>query len=85
MGLALESFPVGQLFDKAMDLAGRLASKAPVSMAFAKELLNKSLGRDLKTVLLTEAEAILACMTTEDWHEGLRSFAEKRHPEFNGK
>jgi enoyl-CoA hydratase len=36
-------------------------------------------------VLLAEAEAILACMNTDDWHEGIASFNEKRKPEFKGR
>jgi 1,4-dihydroxy-2-naphthoyl-CoA synthase len=36
-------------------------------------------------VVYLEAEAILTCMDTEDWHEGIRSFNEKRKPEYKGK
>ena len=39
----------------------------------------------METVLLAESEAILACMNTEDWHEGIRSFGEKRKPVFRGR
>jgi enoyl-CoA hydratase/carnithine racemase len=30
-------------------------------------------------------EAIFSCMDTEDWHEGVRSFAEKRKPDYRGR
>ena len=47
------------------------------------------IGLALKSVpveqLLTESEAILACMNTEDWREGLSSFAENRKPTFKGR
>jgi len=85
VGLALRSFPIDQLFQESMSFARRLSKRAPVSMAFAKDLLQAAPGRDLRTVLLAEAEAILACMNTADWHEGIASFAEKREPVFEGK
>ena len=85
LGLAMASFPVEKLMDEAMALAARLAERAPVSMAFAKDLLQKAPGRDLETTLLAETEAILACMGTEDWAEGIRSFTERRAPRFNGR
>ena len=85
IGLALKSVPIGDLMDEARGLAGQLAQKAPVSMRFAKEQIRRAVDRDLATVLLVEAEAILACMNTEDWHEGVRSFSEKRRPVYKGK
>jgi enoyl-CoA hydratase len=84
-GLALASYPIDRLLPEAIALAGRLAERAPVSMAFAKQLIQAAPLRDLETVLLAEAEAILACMTTSDWQEGIDSFAEKRLPRFEGK
>ena len=66
-------------------MARRLAGRAPISMRFAKSLLQAAPQRDLETVLLAETEAILACMQTEDWQEGIESFADKRNPEFKGR
>jgi enoyl-CoA hydratase len=84
-GLALSSVSLDQLMPTAEALASRLAERAPISMSFAKEQLRKAPGRDLRTVLLVEAEAILACMKTEDWAEGIASFREKRNPDFKGR
>jgi len=85
MGLALGSYPLESLHDEAVALATELAAKAPLSLGLAKEHLHRSWGRDLETVLGLEAEAILACMETEDWHEGVKAFAEKRRPKYRGK
>jgi enoyl-CoA hydratase len=85
IGLALGSVPVDGLMDEAMNLAKTFASKAPISMAFAKDQIQRAVERDLETAILVEAEAILACMTTEDWHEGVKSFAEKRSPVYKGR
>ena len=70
---------------EALALAKELAEKAPISIGFAKKLIQQAPYRDLETVLLAESEAILACMNTEDWHEGIASFAEKRKPKFRGR
>ncbi len=85
LGLALKSLPVERLLPEALSFAKVLAEKAPVSMALSKALIRQAPYRDLETVLLAESEAILACMNTEDWHEGIRSFSEKRKPEFKGR
>lgn len=84
-GLALGSYPLDDLLPEAEKLARRFAAKAPISMGFAKEQLQAAPHRDLPTVLLAEAEAILACMGTEDWAEGINSFKERRSPQFGGK
>jgi enoyl-CoA hydratase len=85
LGLAIACHPLGRLLDEARALASRLARQAPLSMAIAKRMLQRSSGRDLVTALALETEAILACMETEDWQEGLRAFAERREPEYRGR
>jgi len=85
LGLALECFPLQNLMDKAKEFAENMAGKAPFSLALAKMRLQQSSALDLRTVLQLEAEAILACMDTEDWHEGVHAFNEKRKPQYKGR
>jgi enoyl-CoA hydratase len=85
LGLSLLSVPQTKLMSAAMTLAGVIAEKAPVSMKIAKHNLNNSMLINLKQTLKNETEAILDCMETEDWHEGVRSFNEKRKPIFKGE
>ena len=85
LGIALRSLPLAELHPAAIELAQRLAARAPISIRFAKEHLQAAPDRDLKTALLAETEAILACMKTEDWAEGISSFSDKRRPEFKGR
>ncbi|MBN1772239.1 MAG: enoyl-CoA hydratase/isomerase family protein [Deltaproteobacteria bacterium] len=84
LGLAVRCFPVARLMDEALAFARILAEKAPLSMRFAKRRLQQWPVPDLGTVLQLETDAILHCMDTEDWHEGVRAFAEKRKPGFRG-
>ena len=84
IGLALKAFS-DDAFEAGVDeFVHSLASKAPVSMRFAKEHLNDP-GRTMETRLLTELEALRACMVTEDWQEGVNAFAERRQPIFKGR
>lgn len=84
-GLALGCFPVNSLMDEAEKLAATLAEKAPVSMGLAKKRMQEASMLDLQTVLDLETDAILSCMDTEDWHEGVRAFNEKRKPVYKGE
>jgi enoyl-CoA hydratase len=85
LGLALECFSIQTLMAEAKNFAESLGEKAPLSLALAKKRLQQSSLLDLRSVLQLEAEAILACMETEDWHEGVRAFNEKRKPQYKGK
>lgn len=85
MGLAAHSYPVAILLDKALDFALMLASKAPISLEFAKSQLHSASGTDLQKVIDQETEKILACMQTADWREGIKAVNEKRKPVFQGK
>ena len=85
MGLATRSFPADGLRAGALDFVERLAVRAPVPLSLAKRQLNAGITRDYDTALVAEREAVLACMMTEDWKEGVRAFAEKRKPVYTGR
>ena len=85
LGIALRSYPITTFMDNVMDFAAGIARKAPISIAMAKKYLQRSFMLDLETVLQLETDAILACMETEDWQEGVKAFAERRNPEYRGK
>ena len=76
---------VARLPGEARALAIEIAEKAPIPIAIAKGYLQRSPALNMETVLDLEAEAILACMESEDWKEGLESFTEKRTPKFVGR
>jgi enoyl-CoA hydratase len=85
LGLAAACYPEAQLIDEARALARAISEKAPVSIAFAKRLLQSGPDLDYPAALERETEAILACMESEDWKEGIRAFAEKRKAKFLGR
>lgn len=83
MGLATEVVPDDDLEDAVEDLAETLAGHAPIPMRHAKEQFRRQPDRDL--LLQAEADALLDCMETDDWREGVDAFAEDREPEFRGE
>lgn len=84
MGLANRVVDPDDVMATAMELAEELARRAPLSVRLAKELLDEAASLPLDEVLRREEEALLACMETADWQEGIDAFAERRPPRFRG-
>lgn len=84
-GLATEAADAADVLSRALELARELAAMAPVSLRRARQLLREAPGRPAAEVRELEAEALLECMETEDWREGIRAFSEKRPPRFEGR
>jgi enoyl-CoA hydratase/carnithine racemase len=87
LGLVHEVVEAGRLEQAAVELAGEIAANAPLSMRGNKsaiDLLNAS------PVLTEQKEAGLialreSCFSSEDLREGIRAFAEKRKPKWQGR
>ncbi len=84
-GLADRSFPADELLTRSLEFAELISSRAPVSVSLTKKIFQLSPLEDIHTVLEMEAEAILRCMDTEDWKEGIDAFNEKRKPFYRGR
>lgn len=85
MGLVNRVVPAAEVLQTALQLAGRVAGRAPVSMRQAKSLLNASPRLRRSAAMRREEDALLACMETEDWREGLAAFHERREPLYHGR
>jgi 2-(1,2-epoxy-1,2-dihydrophenyl)acetyl-CoA isomerase len=77
---------VGQcsLDDAVSALAVELAAGPTFSLGHTKDLLNRRARGDLAGALRAEADAVEATIRSADFKEGLRSFVERRDPEFIG-
>jgi enoyl-CoA hydratase len=71
------------LREEAVAFAKKLAKMAPISVSLAKRIINSDC--DYETMPALECEAVLTCMMTEDWQEGVHAFSEKRTPVFKGR
>jgi enoyl-CoA hydratase/carnithine racemase len=85
MGLIDQVAPEGELLKVAESLAQELASKAPMSLSYAKEAIRKAWELSLEDGLQLESHLNALLRTTEDRQEGARAFREKRAPQFKGR
>jgi 2-(1,2-epoxy-1,2-dihydrophenyl)acetyl-CoA isomerase len=85
IGLVMEVVPVDGLEMRVTDLAASLLESAPLAQMFAKQAINSSFEMGLADALSWEGEAQSVAMGTDDAAEGIRSFVEKRSPDWRGK
>jgi len=67
-----------------LQLAQRLRAAPPIALAAAKHAVYMSQAAELEEMLRYETEAQLRCFESEDGHEGVHAFLEKREPKFTG-
>ena len=67
-----------------MQLAERLCAAPPIALAAAKQAIYASQQAELDEMLRYETEAQLRCFESDDGHEGVQAFLEKREPKFTG-
>jgi enoyl-CoA hydratase len=81
-GLVSRVVPPYQLMNESRDVAELIAANSAPTVALAKEAINRSFETSLAEGLLFERRAFHATFATEDHHEGLAAFVEKREPRF---
>ena len=67
-----------------LQLAERLRAAPPLALAAAKQAIYASEASSLEEMLRYETEAQLRCFESDDGHEGVHAFLEKREPHFTG-
>ncbi len=70
---------------EALATAEKIAANGPLAVRQAKKSIHYGLQTDLLTGYRFEIEAYNRLVDTEDRHEGVRAFNEKRKPRFTGK
>ncbi|GAB0151574.1 MULTISPECIES: 2,3-dehydroadipyl-CoA hydratase PaaF [Marinobacterium] len=71
--------------ERATELARKIATKPPIAVRQAKEVLLKAYDTTLDSGLSLERKAFTLLAATEDRNEGIAAFMEKRKPNFTGK
>ena len=84
-GLANHVVPREQLLDKARELAGAIAANGPIAVRQAKKAMDRGANISLADGLVLEIEAYNVAMASEDRHEGINAFNEKRPPAFKNR
>jgi enoyl-CoA hydratase len=71
--------------EEAKAVARAIAEKGPIAQRLAKESVNRAYESTLETGLDYERKALYLAFASEDAHEGLTAFTEKRKPDFKGR
>lgn len=86
IGLVNEVYPKEELMPKAIELAKKIASNAPVAVQLSKAAINRGINCDVVTGVAYEAEVFGLCFSTADQKEGMDAFVNKRkHAPYQGK
>ncbi|MCB1686621.1 MAG: enoyl-CoA hydratase-related protein [Pseudomonadales bacterium] len=84
-GLANRAVPAAELENTAQDWADRIAANAPLAIAEMKRLFRHGQTQDFESHSHHVLMSVLNLFKSEDFREGVQSFAEKRPPNFKGK
>ena len=81
IGLVQGVYPVEQLMEEALKMAGRIAGNAPIAVRATKKAVNDGLQVDMDRAIEIEEALFGSCFETEDQQNAMGAFVEKRKPE----
>lgn len=84
-GLVNRVVPVERYLEEALQLAGEIASRAPLAVRLAKEAVNHAFESFLSDGLADERRAFYFLFASGDQKEGMRAFVEKRKADWKGR
>ena len=84
-GMVNECFAREELLEKTLGIAQKIADNAPIAVRQAKQAIHRGLQMSLTDGLWFEIESYNRCVPTQDRHEGVLAFNEKRRPNFKGQ
>lgn len=85
IGMVLDVVPHDTLLDRARERAAVIAAKPPRAVRVAKRLMRNAERMDLPDFLNSAAAYQALMHQTEDHHEAVAAFIEKRKPKFTGR
>ncbi|WP_417798822.1 enoyl-CoA hydratase-related protein [Terasakiella pusilla] len=83
-GLVAEIFAPEETLDQAINIAKKIAQKAPIAVELAKEAVLKASDSLLESGLAFERKAFAVLFSTSDQKEGADAFINKRPPVYKG-
>lgn len=81
IGLVNHVYPLENLMEEAMKLAGKIAKNAPIAVRAAKKAINTGIDTDMDRAIIIEEKIFSSCFETEDQKEAMKAFLEKRKVE----
>lgn len=85
IGLINQLFDSRALLPKVIEMAEKMAAKAPIALKYTKEVVLKGMDLTMDQALNLEADLYFLLHTSQDRTEGIKAFQEKREARFNGK
>jgi len=85
IGLVSKVVSAEQLLQEVDEVTNSIAPQGRIALMYAKEAVNKGADLTLEQGLRMEADLYFLIQTTNDRMEGIRSFLEKRPPQFKGE
>ncbi|HEV7515742.1 MAG TPA: enoyl-CoA hydratase-related protein [Thermoanaerobaculia bacterium] len=85
IGLVELVVPHEELRAKTLELAGKIASKSPLTLKVAKEAVRASQKLAIEDGIAYERDLFCLCFSTEDKEEGVKAFLEKRPAQWKGR
>lgn len=85
MGLVNRVAPPADVLSTAQEIAEQILAGGPIAARYAKEVILVGSEMTLDQGILLETDLTMILQTTKDREEGIRSFLERRDPEFTGE
>lgn len=85
IGLIYKAVDAENLMEEASSICQKMAKMPTKGFGLYKRAINQSLSNNLDEHLELEADLQTEAGNTDDYHEGVQAFLEKRKPEFEGK
>jgi enoyl-CoA hydratase len=85
IGLVEMVVPHEELRARTLELAGKIASKSPLTLKVAKEAVRASQKLAIEDGIAYERDLFCLCFSTEDKEEGVKAFLEKRPAQWKGR
>jgi 2-(1,2-epoxy-1,2-dihydrophenyl)acetyl-CoA isomerase len=85
LGLANRTAPADELRSAALEWAGALSQRAPLSLAATKKVMRHAMDNDWDSSYDLEAQLQNELLGSADNEEGIAAFLQKRKPEYKGK